>query len=561
MPKYSHFDTYYHAPERGQAWHAVALIWATWGVYFAWLWPRLWFQDGGGIFAGHRTVAEAWPAHSALASVFAYREPGAWFLGHPQMVDAPLGGGFVADALAGFLIRAGLDHGLALMVTALAYTFLFLAALVLFCRAALDRTGRAWIAATLFLCAGGLGFTHYLEGLIQPLLGADPSWTAFGHNLLSLPVREYTLMPERGLVLGNPVTALLLGQRDLLLGMALALGLLALLLDWYRNGFEHVGPFASAAMGIGFGLLVAVNGVALAVCAVVVLLMVLGAPGAWRHWFLIGLMALAVGLPLLQLLHGDLAALWTPLAWHPGGLTELQPADQRPWWVYWWDNRGLFLPLAAVGLMINRWWGHPVALAGALLFALANLVQLRPALEENAIILAWAQLLLALPLAHLLGELRRVVPFGAIPAFLLTLALIGSGALDLWRTAGTREGLQRVWGPVELTLAEQLRQVSEPTDLVLVAPARRTWVSGLTGRPQVLGDVAPLQQAGVVTGGLELAVTRAVETGRLEGVDSGAAGGVRWMVTDAATARRLLQARRYVLVAETRDTVILSVRP
>jgi hypothetical protein len=121
--------------------------------------------------------------------------------------------------------------------------------------------------------------------------------------------------------------------------------------------------------------------------------------------------------------------------------------------------------------------------------------------------------------------------------------------------------LQRVWGPVDLALAEQLRQLSAPTDLVLVAPARRTWVSGLTGRPQVVGDESRLQQAGVVTGNLELAVNKAVGTGRLEGVDSAAAGGVRWVVTDAATAGRLLQARRFASVAEHRDTVILSVRP
>ncbi len=480
-----HFDTFYHAPDRSKGWRTVLFVLATWGAYFAWLWPRTWFQDGGGVFAGTRAVADGWPEHSAIASLFAYREPADWFLGHPQAAGEPLGGGFVADALAGFLIRGGLDHGWALMLTALAFSLLFLAMLALFYRAALDRSDPTWFAVTLFLCAGGLGFTHYVSGAIEPLLGAAPSWTAFTENLLQVPERSYTLMPERGLTLGNPVTTLLLGQRDLLLGMALALGLLAVLLEWYRNGFEHVGPLAVAAVGVGLGLLAAVHGTSLAVAAVVVLMMALTSPSAWRHWFLIGLMAVAVALPLLQLLHGDLDTLWAPLAWHPGGLAAAELADPRPWPLYWWDNRGLFLPVVVAALLVNRWWGHPVALAGVVLFAVVNLVQLRPALEENAVVFAWAQLLLVIPLAHLLGEVRRVIPLGAIPAFLLAVALLASGALDLWRVAGTRAELTRVWGPVELALADDLRRVSAPTDRVYVALATRPWPAELTGRPAI----------------------------------------------------------------------------
>ncbi|MDX1594790.1 MAG: hypothetical protein R3298_11100, partial [Gammaproteobacteria bacterium] len=484
-----HYDVFFQGPERSRARYTLLWVLATWGVYFAWLWPRTWFQDGGGIFAGLRGVAWSWPEHSALASVFAYRSPETWFLGHPQAADAPLGGGFVADALAGFLIRAGLDHGWALMLTALAFTLLFLAMLALFYRAALDRTDPTWFAVTLFLCAGGLGFVHYLQDLVQPLLGADPSWLAFRDNLLSAPDRSYTEMPQHGLVLGNPVIELLLVQRDLLLGMALALGLLAILLHWYRDGFEYVGPVASALLGLGFGLLAAVHGGSLAASAVVVLAMALTSPGAWRHWFLIVLMAVAVALPLLQFLHGDLARLWMPLEWKPGGLATAEAADQRPWLLYWWDNRGLFLPVAVAALLVNRWWGHPAALAGVVLFALVNLVQPDPALGENAVFLAWAQLLLVIPVAHFLGEMRRTIPLGAIPAFLLAGVLIASGALDLWRAATTRAELVRVWGPVEIALAEQFRDLSEPTDEVAVALTTRPWPAELTGRPsRVLVD-------------------------------------------------------------------------
>ncbi|MDP3724755.1 MAG: hypothetical protein Q8R11_03960, partial [bacterium] len=91
-------------------WGWPIVLFGTWGIYFALLWPKMLFWNKEEIWAGWIGVWADWSVHFTYASVFAYRPIGEWFIGHPLFVGRQqFSYPFVADAISGLLIRLGLD--------------------------------------------------------------------------------------------------------------------------------------------------------------------------------------------------------------------------------------------------------------------------------------------------------------------------------------------------------------------------------------------------------------------------------------------------------------------
>jgi hypothetical protein len=200
--------------------------------------------------------------------------------------------------------------------------------------------------------------------------------------------------------------------------------------------------------------------------------------------------AISAGLPsvaLFALLYAGSGA-GGFIEWYPGWLTN--PGEHRDigLWLFLWLNWGAFLPLAAVSLIRFRYYRDPLIVGGVALFVLCFLLRFQPNAWDNTKLLTWSHLLLCVPvaryLAHLWSKPALVSRFVAVVLFCFTIA---SGSLELLRMTRTENVANRMWSREEIALAEDFREVSEPTSLVLCSDHHHHWVASLSGRQVLLG--------------------------------------------------------------------------
>jgi hypothetical protein len=450
----------------------LAAVFATWGIYQVLLWPRMLFRTPQGVFAGCPSVWADWGAHFAYGSVFAYRPVQDWFIGHPLFHDRPFSYPFLADAIAGCLMRLGVDivgayvwpsllTGLALL--ALLYSFYYL------------LSGGARVAATavtLFLASGGLGFYFFVRDALRGDL-----W-----SVLTFPPREYTATASVG-SRWNTWTLLLLPQRALLLAMPIFLLLFLILWLWHRRSFRGVSGLKLVALGGCFGLSLIVH-VHAAIFAALVLLSFAATDGQRLRQYLTiaaGSM-IPAGVTYLSFYRGVGRGF---LRWSPGWMTGPgQPGFSSYFMMSW----GWFLPLAVYAVARYRLWKNPFMVAAGAAFVLVNLVAFQPYKWDNSKVMVWTYLVLCWPAARLLVELwdSRAAILNALAAACFVL-LVFSGLIDALRLLRTDRLAVQLWGFTELQAAQDFRAFSNPTDRVLTSDAPTHWVSTLTGRPILLG--------------------------------------------------------------------------
>jgi len=85
-------------------------------------------------------------------------------------------------------------------------------------------------------------------------------------------------------------------------------------------------------------------------------------------------------------------------------------------------------------------------------------------------------------------------------AVVLFVFATASGSLDLWRMTRTDAVAHRMWSTEVLALAEDFREISEPTSLVLCSDDHHHWVSSVSGRQIMLGYRGWLASYGVQYG-------------------------------------------------------------
>ena len=125
---------------------------------------------------------------------------------------------------------------------------------------------------------------------------------------------------------------------------------------------------------------------------------------------------------------------------------------------------------------------------GVALFVLCFLLRFQPNAWDNTKLLTWSHLLLCVPVARYLTHLwSKPALVSRCTAVVLLVFTVASGSLDLWRMTRTDAVANRMWTREELALAEDFREISEPTALVLCSDYHHHWVMGLAGRPVLLG--------------------------------------------------------------------------
>jgi hypothetical protein len=455
----------------------LAAALASWGVYFAVLWPRMFFERPDGLWAGWRTVWADWVAHLAYAGVFEERAFGHWLESHPLFATQRFDYPFLADALSGLLMRAGVDRVAAFVWPSLLASLALVALLYAFYARSLGTPGRALLALTLFFTNGGLGFLLFASDLAQ-----DPSLA-----LLAVPPREYTWLEKQHVEWINVVTSELLPQRGMLLGLPLGLAVLLALLRHQAAGFAHATAAKLAGLGLLASVLVVTHAhsfLALAwICAWLFLFDLRHA----RRWLGFAAAAAVPGLALVWLSYHDVGSRGF-LAWYPGWLTNpAYGAHPISFWLFLWLNWGVFLPVAALALLRLGGLRQPLWLAGATLFVAAMLLRFQPHPWDNTKLLTWAHLLLCVPVAQYLARLwARPGALGRQLAVALFCFATASGFLDVWRALGGEAVSARMWSRAELALAEDLRRVSPPDALVLASDHHHHWIH-VAGRRVLLG--------------------------------------------------------------------------
>jgi hypothetical protein len=525
---------------------------ATWGVYFCVVWPSMLFELDDGLYAGWRTVWADWAAHFAYANVFAYWPVAEWFSSHPLSATTGFDYPFLADALSGLLMRAGLDRIRAFLLPSLFASLALVALLFAWYALLLRRSLPALVAETLFFANGGLGFLSFAADLaLQPSLES-----------LLLPPREFTYLPAHHIEWINIISSEFLPQRSFLLGMPVALLVLIGIQRHAASGFERASLPGLIGLGLLASLLAVVHLHSLLALAFVCAFLLLYDRGHWLQWAVFATAAALPSLLVFSVLYGEVSSRGF-LAWQPGWLANPMGGGRNPLLLFLWLNWGVFLPLVALSILRFRGYRDPLILSGLGLFAVCFLVRFQPNEWDNTKLLTWAHLLLCAPaalyLAHLWsrGRLARV---GAAALFLLATA---SGFLDLWRITRTERVAHRMWSREEMELAEAFREISAPVATVLCSDDHHHWVPSLSGRRVLLGYRGWLGSYGIDYGPIERDV-RAMLAGGPEAEDLMAHHGVDFVVIGERERRDYHAAERYFeqtheLVLEGADHKVFSV--
>src|SRR5690606_37797458 len=120
-----------------------------------------------GIWAGWINIWGDWAAHASYASVFAYRGPLDWFISHPLYKGVKFTYPFLADAISGWIMRLGFDMIAAFILPSIALSLIVLTVMYLFYAAILHSNKQAFLALSLNLTSGGLGFLWFIEDFLH----------------------------------------------------------------------------------------------------------------------------------------------------------------------------------------------------------------------------------------------------------------------------------------------------------------------------------------------------------------------------------------------------------
>ncbi len=456
----------------------LALL-ATWGVFFVWIWPRLFFQNETGLYAGSPIIWADWAMHLDYAGVFAFRSPSDWFGDNPFFLGAPFNYHFAADLLSGLLHRVGVEWVDAFVIPSILSSLGLLLALYLVYVTVLRSGGQTFTAVTLFFLNGGLGFLILLPELVR----------SGELETLFYPAQPVTDRPDQGIHWISIITSQLFPQRAVLLGLPVALLFVWGLQGWYQRRFEGVPVWKAAIFGLASAALYFLHVHSWLALAALCGVFFLFSPRRIGHWAaMLGGAALPAAAIFYLFYHGAGGSGF--FEWYPGWLANPQENGKLNLIELWIVNWGLFLPVAVLGAARLRLYRNPLVVGGFVLFAFAHLVKMQPWAWDNTKLLIWAHLLLVIPVAAYLGLLweqrgiRGTIAKGL--AGIILVLLTASGGLDLVRASQLGRNTVRLFSPVELRLAQQLRDLSRPMDVVLNAYDHRHWVPVLTSRPQLM---------------------------------------------------------------------------
>lgn len=441
----------------------LLVVFISWGMYFAYLWPQILYFTSDGLQAGWVGVWGDWAAHITYANVFALRPIEQWFANHPLYIHSAFTYPFAADAISGLLMRAGASLINAFVWPSILASIFFLSAVYTFYFQLFKKASRALVGLSLFLLNGGWGVWWFIKDWLN-----NPS----AETLLYSP-RQYTHVTDSYIEWISIITSEMIPQRSFLLGFPLAVLIVWQANKWRKVHFSKVKWWRVTLLGLLTGSLTIIHSHSFLALFFILATLAIYSWRQWRYWLLLAISTLVVAGPILYTLHRSLDTSF--FLFMPGWFANSQ-AHGINWFYFWWLNYGLFLPLALLG----TWWGklyrQPLVVAGWILFTAVNLIQFQPHIWDNTKILTWSHLLLVWPVWYILHQLwlrRRIFKGLAIGLFLL---LTISSWLDVWRFTRVDRNSYQMWSHEDLALAQSLNELSNSGDRVLTGQNHNSWV-------------------------------------------------------------------------------------
>ena len=440
----------------------AALLWRV-----AW---RSMFVRADGIYTGVSHNIGDLPFHLTVMSRFLYGQ------NFPPEHPSFAGAGFTYPFLTDFLGAMQLAAGASLRDTIVWPMFVLLIVFAaLLYRWTLELTGSrtaAALALPIAFFSGGLGWWSFLADV-----------RVAGPGVLAALSQDYTITGDGAYRWGNLVTALLVTQRGLLLGLPLALIVFRLL--WESMDDDGTAARMIAA-GVLTGMLPLVHAHSYAVVLGVAGWLTVAGPQRWK-WLPFFAWALSLGLPqlwwLMQLggAKGQGFLGWA-FGWDHGTSNVV---------AFWLRNTGVLIPLVVVGLV---WRGASAPVSHRLrtyyrpfvvCFVAANVLRLAPWIWDNIKVLVYWFIASVPIVAVVLARLSQGGRWRAAAAGALLVALTFAGVLDVWRVASGAY-VSRVYSASGVAFARLVTDSTPPGALIVHAPTYNHPVA-LAGRRSFMG--------------------------------------------------------------------------
>lgn len=516
---------------------------AFFALLFVAFFGRAMMATAEGIFTGASQNLGDLPFH--LGAIFSFSEACNFPPQNPSFAGAKFTYPFTADFLTSVLVALGAEVHNAMWIQNVSWAFSMLVILERFVVKTTGSRLAGRFAAPILFFSGGFGFMWFLgdyRGGVQGL------WEL----MWNLP-QDYTIGDE--FRWGNSLVTLFITQRSLLLGLPLTLVVLGFL--WTSltrespaNGKSGRRPgisFPTKSAGLKFvahplfpyffvgllaGTLPLVHAHSLAVLFVVSACWFFFSIDRWKEWIAFGIGVALIAVPeLIWILSGSATRTSEFAGWHFG----FDARDQNVAW-FWIKNTGLFIPLIAAAFLVlmNRPGsgdpivtdegtgeihrsldaGHdshrsgegsgdtifhsrlvPYYLPFLILFIVSNLFKLAPWEWDNIkVLIYWYAGSVPLVAGMLAWGWEKSRPWKALSAVLL-LALVFSGALDVWRTA-SGQIKNRVFERDAVDVGEWSRFYTEPDAVFLNAPTYNSAVV-LSGRISAMRYIGHLSSHGI----------------------------------------------------------------
>jgi hypothetical protein len=447
-----------------------------WTLYFGIIWINAIQVRDDGWYSAYLPHWGDGAAHLSYMSSFAYRQVFPQY--HPLYMFHPFTYSFAADMIGGIITHLGIPLWFAYNLVGFVLSVMTIMLLWHLMMAITKSSKQAVISITLFLTSGGLGFKFLILDKLYPASVPEspylPLWLTQREstNIVWLNTIIGELVPQRAFILAIPIGALLLSI-------------------WYKRFIrqQKINPVTLFLSGILFGCMPVIHPHTTMVLALTIV--VWGLPELFKSQFKKTLIDLSlIAIPTLILGVFLTTQFLSPsvsdgfFKWYPGWLAKSKSVN---WFLFWFDNWGLFLPLAIIGTGLINNTLKRVILPFWAWFILANLFLFQPYDWDNSKILTWVYLFLAIPVTVVLAYLWRKSTFSKMVAVVFFVILSLSGGVDAARMLDTKTYAIQLLNADELKLGEIVRNQTPKESIILTSTTHRNWVSILTGRQILCG--------------------------------------------------------------------------
>ncbi|MFH0835689.1 MAG: hypothetical protein V1834_00830 [Candidatus Micrarchaeota archaeon] len=406
------------------------------------------------------------PFHFSLITNFAFTDN---FPPRYPLLDVPLGYPFLIDFSSAVLVTAGLGLREAVLVPNLLFVFALVSLIYFFTRDFTKSKLAGVIVILLFLFNGNAGLLYFIDDY----QGGTAFPIAKDYSHLTVNHEELHFM--------NFIDSTFLPQRSALMGMAIALLVLWLLLDFDKQRKEVL-----IIAGVLAGLLPFVHGHSfIALCLALGVLFLFKPEKKWL-WFFVPLVLLAVP-----------QVLWTSqqtgggfFGLQYGWMEQNSKLNLFELAVFWLRNAWVPLALGIAGLFALPRDKKVFAIPFLLLFVFGNLFRFQPQPWDSIKVLLYAFFFLCVLTALFLTEfLKRFKNAHWVKAIVVLVVLLStaSGLLSVYWIAWGDNARHQEYTVEDVALAEWVKQNTPPDSVFLCGSAHNHPIPSLAGRRVVMG--------------------------------------------------------------------------